>query len=113
MSERRQWRSLGLVLGGFTVQPVTEPAELSSPEAESSVTEAAEAVAEMRDAGYEPRTSYEGPTYPWPSECLTCGALRRPSLRSVRRGARCRHRGRRTDVGARASPQSPTPAPDL
>lgn len=55
---------------------------------------AQQAVAEMRAAGYEPRTPYPGKAdASWPSRCTTCGQNRGTSLTFVRQGARCTHTG--------------------
>ncbi|MDT3399933.1 hypothetical protein RKE29_25430, partial [Streptomyces sp. B1866] len=52
----------------------------------------AQAVAEMRAAGYEPIESYPGrATVSWSCRCLTCGAARRLKLSDARGGRRCRH----------------------
>jgi hypothetical protein len=49
---------------------------------------------EMKAAGFEPAAPYPGKTgLPWPSRCLECGQLRRPTLHHVRGGYRCKHRG--------------------
>lgn len=47
---------------------------------------AAQAVAEMRAAGMEPQTPFEGLDSRWPSLCHACGALGAPRLGSIRRG---------------------------
>ncbi len=103
---------MGPVLDGFTVQPVTETPALTSRKAGFGEEEDMAAVPGTRGARYDPRTPYEGPAYLQPSTHPTCGALSRPPLRPARRGTPCRRGGCRTHDGARASPQTPSPAPE-
>lgn len=97
--EPKRWISLGLLIGGFP--PSNE--SLSPPSAASSqpippvdraplTAEEREHEETMRAAGYEPKTRFPGArSMPWPSECSTCGAPRKPSLQDVERGIRCQH----------------------
>jgi hypothetical protein len=47
---------------------------------------------ELRAAGYEPLDPFPGMVRkPWRSRCVECGAERRPSIDTIRRGGRCKH----------------------
>lgn len=49
-----------------------------------------ETIAEvMSEAGWEPLETYPGSGTPWKCRCTTCGAVRRPSFNTVRRGNGC------------------------
>lgn len=98
-SQPRRWVSLGLVFGGHTpVYSIPQPA-VRSPRAPAPPTsefddEGAEEL--MREARYMPKVPYPGArSMPWDSECMDCGARRRPSLQDVERGVRCKHVMRR------------------
>lgn len=101
-SQPRRWVSLGLVFGGHTPvysipQPAVGPARAPVPPAVEQDAEGAEEL--MREARYLPRVPYPGArSMPWDSECMDCGAPRRPSLQDVERGIRCKHYRRRSDA---------------
>ncbi|MFD7615546.1 hypothetical protein [Streptomyces sp. NPDC059802] len=101
--EPKRWISLGMLFGGPTppsadVLPLSAPGSRPElPTAPAPYTDEELAGEEvMRAAGYEPKVRFPGArSMPWPSECITCGAPRRPSLQDVERGMRCQHvRGR-------------------
>lgn len=103
--EPKRWISLGLLFGGPTpscevlspTSAVSSRPVLPAPPAPLA-TEEREGEEAMRAAGYEPKVRFPGArSMPWPSECTTCGAPRKPSLQDVERGVRCQHvRGRRS-----------------
>ncbi|MEU6290265.1 hypothetical protein [Streptomyces sp. NPDC046988] len=69
-----------------------DPPEPTSP----STVEELEREETMRAAGYKPKVRYPGArSMPWPSECIDCGAPRKPTLQDVERGVRCQHVRRR------------------
>lgn len=52
----------------------------------------AEAVKEMREAGYEPLRPYPGRSdISWRARCLVCEQIRAPRLVQIRTGIRCAH----------------------
>lgn len=94
--ESKRWISLGLLFGGHTVHPEvmpSTPAESGPPDTPAPyTTEEREDEETMRAAGYEPKVRFPGArSMPWPSECITCGEPRKPSLQDVERGMRCQH----------------------
>ncbi|WP_328973443.1 hypothetical protein [Streptomyces sp. NBC_00239] len=107
-SEPKRWISLGLLFGGPTppsesVLPIaTRDSHTELPPPPAPYTdEEREGEKTMRAAGYEPKARFPGArSMPWPSECITCGAPRRPSLQDVERGMKCQH------IRGRASVQS-------
>lgn len=55
-----------------------------------SETDPAQAVEEMRNAGFEPLEPFHGTKSAWSCKCINCGALRQPQLANIRnRGDRC------------------------
>lgn len=98
-SQPRRWVSLGLVFGGATPvysipQPAPGPSRSPVPPLGEPDDEDAEEL--MREARYRPKVPYPGArSMPWDSECMDCGARRRPSLQDVERGVRCKHIRRR------------------
>lgn len=96
-SRQKQWVSLGLLFGGHP-QSFELPPPVSGPPPTTQVTaDEREAREVMRAAGYEPKGPYPGArSMPWDSECMDCGARRRPSLQDVERGVRCKHIRRRS-----------------
>jgi len=55
---------------------------------------AAEAVATMRAAGFEPLEDYAGSQRPWRCRCNNCDTESTPAYSNVRSGTSCRHCGR-------------------
>lgn len=52
-----------------------------------------EAEQELHDGGFEPLEPYPGRvSRSWRARCLTCGAVRHPSLNRIRQGKICKHR---------------------
>lgn len=98
----RRWVSLGLVFGGHTpVYSIPQPAVRSPRTPEPPVSEPDDEDAEklMREARYRPSAPYPGArSMPWDSECMDCGARRRPSLQDIERGVRCKHVRRRSSA---------------
>lgn len=93
-SRPRRWVSLGLLIGGHSpVYSIPQPAlSRRRPVRPIGVPDAEEAEELMLDARYRPRVPYPGArSMPWDSECMDCGARRRPSLQDVERGVRCKH----------------------
>ena len=107
--EPKRWISLGLLIGGFS--PPHEPlpptfaadSQPALPAAPAPVTpEEREFEETMRSAGFEPKVRFPGArSMPWPSECITCGAPRKPSVQDVQRGIRCQHVWRRRSGASR------------
>ncbi|QCX77837.1 hypothetical protein C9F11_21025 [Streptomyces sp. YIM 121038] len=99
-SQPRRWVSLGLVFGGHS--PVFEVPPSASEPPRAPVSPVYEVDAEdaeklMREARYNPKVPYPGArSMPWDSECIDCGARRRPSLQDIERGVRCKHIRRRS-----------------
>ncbi|MFC8438149.1 hypothetical protein ACFUJT_08115 [Streptomyces griseoincarnatus] len=97
--EPKRWVSLGLLIGGFSpsheaLSPSSAVGSQTIPPMDSAPLTAEEQEHEetMRAAGYEPKIRFPGArSMPWPSECSTCGAPRKPSLQDVERGIRCQH----------------------
>ncbi|WP_372407428.1 hypothetical protein [Streptomyces luteireticuli] len=93
--EPKNWISLGLLLGGHSERPTLPPAP--GPEPQKPLAPADRATDEyklMRDAGYQPTEPYPGkPGLPWPCICTHCRKPRRPKLRDVENGQRCKHNG--------------------
>lgn len=105
----RRWISLGLIFGGptppsATVPPPSAPSRRPDPPEPPAPDTAEEHEREetMRAAGYKPKVRYPGArSMPWPSECIDCGASRKPSLQDVERGVRCQHVRRRGSAPSR------------
>src|SRR5688572_23321521 len=66
-----------------------------------------EAVAIMRDAGFEPLEDYPGRAMgKWRCKCLRCGNESAPNLSRVRAGSRCYFCGRKAVSVARRTPDA-------
>ncbi|GHF33454.1 hypothetical protein GCM10010218_13190 [Streptomyces mashuensis] len=104
----KRWVSLGVLFGGHTSYatppPVFAPWQAPAPPPTPSPQTAEQGPAEetMLAAGYKPKVPFPGArSRPWPSECITCGASRKPSLQDVERGMRCKHIRRRSATTSR------------